>query len=357
MLCPYCGNDANQITGDHIFPNFLGGRRTIPTCASCNNTFGSRFESRAARQLLAFQLMLCSLGIPEIAPKEGTRWRNAYEWEGTLCDLEWRNGEAVLVYSKPKVIRDDLHAIVSVETRSMREAEKHLRNSGKDQFWQLEEFNTPVPFNSREFAFNFGPDFGRLVIKMCAALATLLPSFIPDDINQAIRVLKSDDPLVHSARRDFRSFPAVDNAVPPFSHALYIEHNPTGIHGIATIFGAFRMYCRLGSCDARPEPVALIGTLDVSNGEEIFREVPPHGLTEAPLLLQTIDRERGAKVQIAELQRQISLCGAKGWSIAAESRAGLISSLWQSSTVNTNSKSWSGSTMCSGDECTDKNPK
>lgn len=39
MLCPYClKTEANS--RDHIFPEFLGGKAGITTCACCNNTFG-----------------------------------------------------------------------------------------------------------------------------------------------------------------------------------------------------------------------------------------------------------------------------------------------------------------------------
>ena len=71
-LCPYCRTMLDQISRDHIFPNFMGGSRTIPACAQCNNrVFGARFEAKAARQILGFQLMLTSLGLSRISPKEG----------------------------------------------------------------------------------------------------------------------------------------------------------------------------------------------------------------------------------------------------------------------------------------------
>ncbi len=54
-LCPYSQPTYTEFTDDHIFPQYLGGRRTIRVCKQCNNVFGHTFEGRASRQLMGYR--------------------------------------------------------------------------------------------------------------------------------------------------------------------------------------------------------------------------------------------------------------------------------------------------------------
>ncbi len=160
-VCPYCAIQTDNISRDHIFSEFLGGTRTIPACAKCNNKdFGARFESTAARNLLSFQLMLSSLGISGIAIREGTKWINAHEHEGESYDLEYRDGGLIFVLSTPKITRDGRGRVISIEVRSMEEAKAHKRRLPKGSTIESKLVKRPVPFDKRDFKFSFGPDFG-----------------------------------------------------------------------------------------------------------------------------------------------------------------------------------------------------
>jgi HNH endonuclease len=346
LVCPYCTREIEMVSRDHIFPDFLGGTRTIPACATCNNKiFGSRFESKSARQLLAFQLMLSSLGLSRISLKEGTRWVRAYEQDGELYDVEFRRGRPVLVLSKPKITRDELGRVVSVRARSVDEARALGRRVGGKAGGVIQEVFLPIAFGAREFAFEFGPDFGRLVLKMCAAVSTLIPGFDPEDIRPLVSVLKGDELRVDDARKDFRPCPAVDSAVPLLSHAIYVERNPTGLHGLVVLFGAIRMYCKMASMTHCTQSSALLAILDISTGAERFSQVAPQGLAEAPLVIQSRARDDGIDRWMVELQRQISKAGAAGWSVSAHVPPRPISELWQSSTSDMSFNSWSRSTL------------
>ena len=43
-LCPYCtreiGTDGVIPSDEHVFPEYVGGRVTVPACKDCNNRIG-----------------------------------------------------------------------------------------------------------------------------------------------------------------------------------------------------------------------------------------------------------------------------------------------------------------------------
>ncbi|QOY90971.1 HNH endonuclease [Paludibaculum fermentans] len=346
-VCPYCAAQIIEISRDHIFPDFLGGTRKIPACATCNNKiFGARFESKAARQLLSFQLMLSSLGLSQIPLKQGVRWERAYEHHGELYDLEHRDGGPVLIRTKPKVIRDEHGRVISVEARSMKEVKALAVSRTREGLpVEIQEVSYRVPFEKRHFDFEFGPDFGRLAMKMSAALSSLLPHFDAADIQPAMRVLRGDETRVDEARRDFRPFPSVDNELPLLSHAIYVERGLTGLHGLVVLFGTIRMYCKLASRTTNREPCAAVGILDISTNQERFTPINPQGLTEAPLVIRTADHDRGCDIWANELKRQISEAGAEGWLVRGRMPCRPASVLWQSSTSDRMLQSWSSNTL------------
>lgn len=61
--CPYCGSDFAD-SDDHIFPAFLGGKRTMPACRACNSRFGHTFEAQVAGTLEPIYVQLAKWGVP-----------------------------------------------------------------------------------------------------------------------------------------------------------------------------------------------------------------------------------------------------------------------------------------------------
>src|ERR1019366_7642730 len=62
-VCPYSEPPYDVFTDDHIFPQFLGGRRTIRVCRSCNSFFGHSFEGAASKQLKRLQVFISNFGL------------------------------------------------------------------------------------------------------------------------------------------------------------------------------------------------------------------------------------------------------------------------------------------------------
>src|ERR1017187_7343568 len=84
VLCPYCA-DSVADTDDHVFPQFLGGLRTIPACGPCNSTFGHTFEGAVAKMLEPAYVQLAKLGVP--LPERERWWKRAHEVDGVKVDL------------------------------------------------------------------------------------------------------------------------------------------------------------------------------------------------------------------------------------------------------------------------------
>lgn len=65
-LCPYCvrmlTDDDVEVTGEHVFPQFLGGRAEVPACKKCNNRIGSDIEGPLSKPptLMAMQASIQS---------------------------------------------------------------------------------------------------------------------------------------------------------------------------------------------------------------------------------------------------------------------------------------------------------
>ncbi len=144
---------------------------------------------------------------------------------------------------------------------------------------------------------------------------------------------------------DFRPFAAVDNALPRLSHAIYVERSSTGLHGFVVLFGHIRMYCKLGPGITTKEPCAILGLLDVTTGKEHFSQLEPQGLTEAPFLHSTKNLDQGLRGWTAEMQRQVSEAGAKGWLCSGELRRSPCLTFWKSSTADVSYSSWGGNTL------------
>src|SRR5258708_15063525 len=75
-ICLYC-SERPADSDDHVFPRFLGGKRTVAACRVCNSKFGYIFEGPAARELEPIYVLLAKWGVP-LSPREQL-WRNAFE--------------------------------------------------------------------------------------------------------------------------------------------------------------------------------------------------------------------------------------------------------------------------------------
>src|SRR5258708_22113750 len=101
--CPYCKRDFDRLTDDHIFPEYLGGSRSIPACFDCNSGFGGGFEGRTSQMLgpvlmsyhmAGIQFRVRPQPIKEIIAENGMSYR-----------LEATDDGAVRRFAKPMIER------------------------------------------------------------------------------------------------------------------------------------------------------------------------------------------------------------------------------------------------------------
>jgi hypothetical protein len=60
-VCPYC-LERPRDSDDHVFPEFLGGTKTVRTYTPCNSEFGHRFEGPVSNDLAPVIVVLSFSG-------------------------------------------------------------------------------------------------------------------------------------------------------------------------------------------------------------------------------------------------------------------------------------------------------
>ena len=182
QVCPYCARTIEDPTQDHIFSEFLGGRRTIPACRKCNSLFGQSFEGRYSQALLRIKTWLTMSGLP-IKWQREFRWKKALTYKGMVSDLLVKDGKVLIVQAAPHIVRDEGGRPVQVRARTVAEANSIVAGlRRKDLITAASEASpewSPASVDGFEFEIDFGPDLGQLCLKMCSAAATLLDDFGP----------------------------------------------------------------------------------------------------------------------------------------------------------------------------------
>jgi HNH endonuclease len=121
ISCPYCGL-ALANSKDHIFPQILGGRKTIQACASCNSTFGSNFEAAAKANL---EPIMVGLAVCGFKPTTRVRSRKARTDPATGWDYDL-NPSGELSLSHHQIERDADGGISRIMMRDdPKQAQKH----------------------------------------------------------------------------------------------------------------------------------------------------------------------------------------------------------------------------------------
>jgi hypothetical protein len=94
--CPYSEPPFGKFTNDHIFPDFLGGRKSIRVCRDCNSGFGHSFEAKAAAQIKRMQVFVSHSGLdlsraPATWPADKLSFASGAQFRNTLqVHLEWK---------------------------------------------------------------------------------------------------------------------------------------------------------------------------------------------------------------------------------------------------------------------------
>lgn len=173
--CPFCSPPYTKFTDDHIFPQFLGGRRTIRVCKECNSTFGHSFEARASQQLKRLQVFISHFGL-DLSFNPAV-WPSSLAIDDVQYDLFSGPNGAQYRLSKPIVRRDSEGRVIGGQARSRSEANKaakRLIESGNAKNMQISEEMGPVLRDIKlNLDFSFNEDIFRFATKLAAAV--LLP--------------------------------------------------------------------------------------------------------------------------------------------------------------------------------------
>ena len=283
--CPYCNNPSSTFTDDHIFPQFLGGRRTIRVCRDCNNKFGHSFEGASAKHLKRLLVFISAFGL-DLTRVPGL-WPLALKIGEASYDLIPGPDGAQYVLSKPVIRRDSDGNIIGGSARSVTEANQIARGIRKVfPAKEIEISQAPQePFDDvpLKVPTTFNPDLYRFATKLVAAVL----------VNFGHRQLISTSGIgsyLH-AKGQWQSSPAycdvtaISKLSRPLSHSVYVELG-TQSYGVVLIFDYLKLFVPL---PAYPTAKAFLATLDPLDGEETFTEVDPIGHHSVPLAMRSAE--------------------------------------------------------------------
>jgi hypothetical protein len=280
--CPYSPPPYEKFTDDHIFPQFLGGRRTVRVCKQCNDRFGHNFEGPASRQIKRLQVFISHFGLD--LTRTPATWPAAVVIGDDTYDLRPGPEGAQYFLSKPSFTKDAEGNLIGGKARSVSEAKQitaGLIKSGKAK--EIEIFtgpDKPIDDVSLAGSFSFGDDLYRTGTKMTA---NVLIAF-----ERAPVVTESGIPSYLHGQGNWLTTPAYCDVGPirdlrsPLSHTIYVELGKIS-YGIVLIFGFQKIFVPLPSAS---QSEAFLGSLDPMTGDERFDAVRPIGPRSVPALIQ-----------------------------------------------------------------------
>lgn len=313
QICPYClENEAD--TDEHIFPEFLGGKREIRSCADCNNNrFGSGFEGAVSRDI---KPIVAGLAINGLKPPKKAVWKNAHiePDTGHIFDLHHDGEELGLHLSRPYEIFDDSGNRIGFRYRSVDEALSH-----KDRIEANGDYKVIVEalpeneskrllntLNVNPINFTIGSDLRRLAVKMCVALAECneVHTEYLDENTRAYLLDGVADPI--PVRYSYLYYEDLEKNRPPLAHLIYIEGNKVEnrCFGVVQLFGTIQLYVILNS-EYSNEDFAVIGILDSHSGSEEFSTCPPLKLEETPGSYPAGTSEKGISAWFSKMDGQV----------------------------------------------------
>jgi hypothetical protein len=294
-FCPYSEPPYGEFTDDHIFPQFLGGRRTIRVCRRCNNSFGHSFEGRASTQLKRMQVFISNFGLD--LSKNSAIWPSALVIDDKTYDLKSGPEGAQYQLSRPTVVRGGDGRIIGGKARSMSEANKIAKGilaSGQAKEVEISPDPSPTLEDIKlTAAFSFDEDLFRFATKLTVAVVVAsgnrrlisssgIPEYLHSKGSWPTRVAYCDVTKVRQLR-------------PPLTHTVYVELGQYS-YAIVLIFGCKKIFLPLPSSTVNQ---GFLATLDPLTGEERYFDVDPIG----PISVQpSIQKE----VVLAHLQDMLN---------------------------------------------------
>jgi hypothetical protein len=299
-ICPYC-NIGEAKTDDHVFPQFLGGRKTIPACNDCNNTvFGGGVEGRASASLKQFMFLLRLCGMPPPKPQQ---WKNIpFGAKGNIhVDENLRATPA-----EPKIERDDTGRIKRAwgSLQHVEQIQHYLANDGIKSEPRYES----VTFNPSELglACPMDDDFRRLCIKMsiAAARGATLKACLDDAVRTYLlsgKVIGEQPVRIASVH-----YPALDAWRPAAGHLIYVHATPKDrrVYAIVQFFTAIQFHCELCS-DYDGDEWAVIATHDPITHKERLERVAPLDCRRPDRHTGTLIGQQERAARMEQLRREL----------------------------------------------------
>jgi hypothetical protein len=290
-VCPYCqrrptGAGQDVYSDDHIFPESMGGKKTIRAGKSCNDKFGHTFEAQNVEEtIIPLSMMLGRAGVP--IALQNVKWKNAIKTpDGQVYNLSLTGKGLQPESAKPLVKRDpDDPKLLQVTINDDPESRRHLKQFSNPKKFVLQSrtHSKPALIAGSSFKVNLDRTVGLTALKMAFASATLV---FPDEIANfkdarldLAEVEQCSAPM-RSLVIDNRTHKLLDAARPALCHAIYIEEHDGIIHGVVQFFGAFQCYIKLSDIVSRSYDSGLLATLDPTTGAEVFRELPRLGISK-----------------------------------------------------------------------------
>lgn len=304
-LCPYCLKESLD-SDDHIFSQFLGGKRTIPSGKKCNNNFGGDFEGRISKDFTPIFITLSRHGYTH--PRRVVFQRAFKNAEGVEWDVS-SDGE---IFPSDPLVKDGKKR--TLHLRDEKEAKKHIRSikakKGEDfpvnVFHSVEQIPLPAEWS---FGFKIDDDIKRLAVKMCIGLGQHLAKerhFASEDCKQfLLNETHLAFPILMMYSR--YSYTQLDAIRPPLSHVIYIEANSetSNCYGVVQFFGgALQFYIPLNTNYVGAD-FSAIGILNIITLEETFNIIEPLRLQAPPQFINGIAKEQLEAETNAHLNEQI----------------------------------------------------
>lgn len=320
-VCIFCQKPGGIISRDHIFPSFLGGRKTIQICKPCNDYFGHAIEAKAAEAMRPLQVVLSSGGIPLMATPNAV-WRKAISLNGQKLHLEIAETGMVPQIAEPMIQLDEKGKFKAGRFRTVKEAKcamSNLRRKGQlSPDARIEEFEVPaMRFKNLPIHFSFGPELRRTLLKMAMSLASRLPEFTLADIHEG-RLYLMHDPAsdtVNCVRQDGVNCEAIDRLRKPLCHVIYAERFKGRVHGVLQLFGGIQLFCDLGRCEETRATAAMLATLDPISGKELIGDITALGL-EYPKMAKQEDLFRACQERITHMMADAEKRGSRSLEIS-----------------------------------------
>jgi hypothetical protein len=296
-VCPYSDPPFREFTDDHIFPEFLGGRRSIRVCRDCNSRFGHSFEAKGATQLKRLQVFISHFGLN--LTRTSATWPSALEIDGTTYDLKSGSSGVQYELARPLILRDEAGNIIGGRARSRSEAEQFaasLIKKGKAKEVTIEEA-PGENLNDVKLGvhLSYNDDLYRLSTKLASNTAIFMGRHTLIKESGIAQYLYGN--LGWGTRIGYCDTSAIRSLRPGLSHTVYIEFGFNS-HAFVILFGEMQVYVPLPAA----EPGAILSFLDPITGEESFRELKP--INMPPVSRFWTDAE--ARIHFAYITRQLA---------------------------------------------------